>query len=180
MLSIAGPHEQLLVGRDAHNSVVSGLILSGVQPIWVEPQWDPDLKLAHPPAPEAYAAAFEQYPDVCVTSVHKMGAGLEQGSVFHQQGDLVDPAVLQARADLLGTTSPSVLIYAGLDGWRRHMVERGHELISAALDLAQRTRAQIEDIDGLHVYGEEFTGSGRAFDRDPLQIAIDTTGLGVR
>jgi hypothetical protein len=60
------------------------------------------------------------------------------------------------------------------------MVERGHELISAALDLAQRTRAQIEDIDGLHVYGEEFTGSGRAFDRDPLQIAIDTTGLGVR
>jgi arginine/lysine/ornithine decarboxylase len=109
-----------------------------------------------------------------------MGAGLEQGSVFHQQGGLVDPTVLKACADLLGTTSPSVLIYAGLDGWRRHMVERGHELISAALDLAQRTRAQIEDIDGLHVYGEEFTGSGRAFDRDPLQIAIDTTGLGVR
>lgn len=31
MLSIAGPHEQLLIGRDAHKSVVSGLILSGVQ-----------------------------------------------------------------------------------------------------------------------------------------------------
>jgi arginine/lysine/ornithine decarboxylase len=237
MLSIAGPHEQLLIGRDAHKSVVSGLILSGVQPIWVEPQWDPDLKLAHPPAPAAYAAAFEQYPDargalvtsptpygtcadlsalvrvchhrgrplivdeawgahlpfhpdlpawamdagadVCVTSVHKMGAGLEQGSVFHQQGGLVDPTVLKACADLLGTTSPSVLIYAGLDGWRRHMVERGHELISAALDLAQRTRVQIEDIDGLHVYGEDLTGPGRAFDRDPLQTAIDTTGLGV-
>jgi arginine/lysine/ornithine decarboxylase len=44
--------------------------------------------------------------DVCVTSVHKMGAGLEQSSAFHLQGDLVDPAVLQARADLLGTTSP--------------------------------------------------------------------------
>lgn len=32
MLSVAGPHEKLLVGRDAHKSVVSGLILSGIQP----------------------------------------------------------------------------------------------------------------------------------------------------
>lgn len=237
MLSVAGGHEKLLVGRDAHKSVVSGLILSGARPIWVEPQWDPDLRLAHPPASEAYAAAFEQHPDargalvtsptpygtcadlaalaqvchergrplivdeawgahlpfhpdlppwamdagadVSLTSVHKMGSGLEQGSVLHQQGELVDPAVLKARADLLGTTSPSVLIYAGLDGWRRQMVEHGHELMSAALDLAHRTRAQLEDIDGLHVYGDEFTGPGRAFDRDPLQIVIDTTGLGV-
>jgi arginine decarboxylase len=237
MLSVVGPHEKLLVSRDAHKSVVSGLILSGARPVWVEPQWDPELHLAHPPAPEAYAAAFEQHPDargaliisptpygtcadlaaiarvchergralivdeawgahlpfhpdlpagamdagadVCVTSVHKMGSGLEQGSVLHQQGELVDPAVLKACADLFGTTSPSVLIYAGLDGWRRQMVQHGHELMSAALDLAHWTRAQIEDIEGLHVHGEEFTGSGRAFDRDPLHLVIDTTGLGV-
>lgn len=237
MLSVAGPHEKLLVGRDAHKSVVSGLILSGARPIWVQPQWDPDLCLAHPPVPQAYAAAFEQHPDargalvtsptpygtcadlaaltrvchehgrplivdeawgahlpfhpdlpvwgmnagadVCVTSVHKMGSGLEQGSVVHQGGELVDPAVLQTRADLLNTTSPSVLICAGLDGWRRQMVQYGHELISTALDLAHRTRARIEDIDGLHVHGAEFTGPGRAFDRDPLHLVIDTTGLDV-
>jgi len=237
MLSVAGPHEKLLVGRDAHKSVVSGLILSGARPIWVQPQWDPDLHLAHPPAPQAYAAAFEQHPDargalvtsptpygtcadlaaltrIChergrplivdeawgahlpfhpdlpvwgmnvgadvgITSVHKMGSGLQQGSVFHQQGELVAPAVLQAHTDLLGTTSPSVLIYAGLDGWRRQMVQHGHELISAALDLAHRTRAQIEDLDGLHVPDAEFTGPGRAFDRDPLHLVIDTTGLNV-
>lgn len=117
--------------------------------------------------------------DVGLTSVHKMGSGLQQGSVVHQRGKLVDPAVLQTRADLLSTTSPSVLIYAGLDGWRRQMVQHGHELISAALDLAHRTRARIEDIDGLHVHGEEFTGPGHAFDRDPLHLVIDTTGLGV-
>jgi arginine decarboxylase len=237
MLSVAGPREKLLVSRDAHKSVVSGLILSGVRPIWVEPQWDLDLRLAHPPAPEAYAAAFQQHPDaqgalvtsptpygtcadlvaitqvchdwarpvivdeawgahlpfhpdlpawamdagadVCVTSAHKMGSGLEQGAVLHHQGELVDRAVLKARADLLGTTSPSVLIYAGLDGWRRQMAQHGRELMSAALDLAHQTRAQIEDIDGLHVLGDEFIGPGRAFDWDPLQIVVDTTGLGV-
>ncbi|MFI6514210.1 aminotransferase class I/II-fold pyridoxal phosphate-dependent enzyme [Spirillospora sp. NPDC050679] len=237
MLSVAGPGEKLLVGRDAHKSVVSGLILSGVRPVWVEPNWDPDLHLAHPPSPEAFERAWEAHPDargalvtsptpygtcadlaaiarvchergrplivdeawgahlpfhpdlpawamdagadVCVTSVHKMGAGLEQGSVFHQQGDLVDPKVLKAREDLLGTTSPSVLIYAGLDGWRRQMVEHGRELLQGALDLAAEVRAGIEGIDGLHVHGKEFLGPGRAFDLDPLQVIIDVTGLGV-
>jgi arginine/lysine/ornithine decarboxylase len=116
MLSVAGPHEKLLVGRDAHKSVVAGLILAGIRPIWVEPQWDPKPRLAHPPSAQAYERCFAEHPDargalvtsptpygpfhpelptwamdagadVCVTSVHKMGSGLEQSSVFHQQGD---------------------------------------------------------------------------------------------
>jgi len=237
MLSVAGPGEKLLVGRDAHKSVISGLILSGVRPIWVEPQWDPDLHLAHPPSAESYARRFQQHPDargalvtsptpygtcanltaiaelchgrarplivdeawgahlpfhpdlptwamdagadVCVTSVHKMGSGLEQGSVFHQQGELVDPAVLKAREDLLGTTSPSVLLYAGLDGWRRQMVEHGHDLLQAALELAGDLRQDVERIPGMHVDHDEFLGPDRAFDLDPLQVIIDIAELGV-
>lgn len=236
MLAVAGPHEKLLVGRDAHKSVVAGLILAGIRPIWVDPQWDPDLHLAHPPAPETYEAAFAEHPDargalvtsptpygtcadltavteichrrgvpvivdeawgahlpfhsglpqwamdagadVCVTSVHKMGSGLEQGSVFHLQGDRITPETLSSRADLLGTTSPSVLVYAGLDGWRRQMVEYGHELFEGAIGLARRVRAEIEGIDGLRVNSrEEFCGEGRAFDLDPLQIFVDLAGV---
>jgi arginine/lysine/ornithine decarboxylase len=235
MLSVAGPHEKLLVGRDAHKSVISGLILAGIRPVWVDPQWDPDLHLAHPPAPEAFRSAFEEHPDargalvtsptpygtcadigaiaalchergvplvvdeawgahlpfhpdlptwamdagadVCVTSVHKMGAGLEQGSVFHLQGDLVSPQTLAARADLLGTTSPSVLLYAALDGWRRQMVEQGRELLDDALSRARRVRAAIEDIEGLHVNDrDDFCGGARAFDMDPFQIFVDLGG----
>ncbi|RFS87224.1 ornithine decarboxylase [Actinomadura spongiicola] len=236
MLSVAGPGEKLVVGRDAHKSVVSGLILSGVRPIWVEPQWDGHRHLAHPPSPEAFAARLDEHPDargalvtsptpygtcahlsaiaavchergkplivdeawgahlpfhpdlptwamdsgadVCVTSVHKMGAGLEQGSVFHQQGDLVDPSVLKAREDLLGTTSPSVLIYAGLDGWRRQMVEHGHELLQDALDLAADVRAEISALGYTVQERTEFTGPGRAYDLDPLPIVIDIADLG--
>ncbi|MEU9099954.1 ornithine decarboxylase [Streptomyces sp. NPDC048361] len=237
MLSVAGPHEKLLVGRDAHKSVVSGLILSGIEPVWVEPQWDAERHLAHPPSAEAFAAAFREHPDargvlvtsptpygtcsdlgaiaevchalgkpvivdeawgahlpfhadlptwamdagadVCVTSVHKMGSGLEQGSVFHLQGDLVKPEVLKSREDLLGTTSPSVLIYAALDGWRRQMVEHGKTLYDDALALAQDVRSQISAIDGLHVHGrDDFCGPGRSADMDPLQIIIDIAALG--
>jgi arginine/lysine/ornithine decarboxylase len=39
--------------------------------------------------------------DVCVVSVHKMGTGFDQGSVFHLQGSLVDPDQLSACADML-------------------------------------------------------------------------------
>ncbi|MFM9370397.1 aminotransferase class I/II-fold pyridoxal phosphate-dependent enzyme [Streptomyces sp. Da 82-17] len=237
MLAVAGPYEKLLVGRDVHKSVVSGLILSGIRPVWVDPQWDARLHLAHPPAAAAFAEAFAAHPDargalvtsptpygacadlaaiaevchergrplivdeawgahlpfhpalptwamdagadVCVTSVHKMGSGLEQGSVFHLQGDLLAPEVLRNREDLLGTTSPSVLLYAAMDGWRRQMVERGGELYDDALALAASVRAEIDAIDGMRVHGrEDFCGPGLAADLDPLQIIVDVSELG--
>ncbi|GAA0488612.1 ornithine decarboxylase [Streptomyces sp. NPDC046215] len=236
MLSVAGPHEKLLIGRDAHKSVAAGLIFSGVRPVWVDPQWDPGLHLAHPPSPETFEAEFERHPDamgalvtsptpygtcadltalaevchrrgkplivdeawgahlpfhpglpkwamdagadVCVTSVHKMGSGLEQGSVFHLQGDRVDARKLKACADLLGTTSPSVLLYAALDGWRRQMAEHGRALYDRALALAEDVRHRIEAIDGMHVHGRaDFCAPGRAVDLDPLQIIIDISPL---
>ncbi|MFJ6940620.1 aminotransferase class I/II-fold pyridoxal phosphate-dependent enzyme [Streptomyces sp. NPDC101132] len=232
MLSVAGPHEELLVGRDAHKSVVSGLILCGIRPVWVEPQWDAERHLAHPPSADAFEAAFDAHPDargalvttptpygtcsdlaaiaelchrrgkplivdeawgahlpfhpdlptwamdagadVCVTSVHKMGSGLEQSSVFHLQGDLVAPEVLKSREDLLGTTSPSVLVYAALDGWRRQMAEHGKDLYDHALALAADVRDRIAGIDGIRVHGrEDFCGPGLANDLDPLQITAD-------
>ncbi|WP_030572469.1 aminotransferase class I/II-fold pyridoxal phosphate-dependent enzyme [Streptomyces aureocirculatus] len=238
MLSVAGPHTKLLVGRDAHKSVVSGLVLSGIHPVWVEPRWDAERHLAHAPAAEDYEAAFRAHPDakgalitsptpygscadlegvarvchsrsvplvvdeawgahlpfhpdlpkwamdagadVCVTSIHKMGSGLEQGSVFHLQGDLIEPHVLESRADLLGTTSPSVLLYAGLDGWRRQMALRGEQLLGRALDHAHEVRAAIEAIDGLHVNGrDDFCGPGLADDFDPLPVVIEVAGLGI-
>ncbi|KOV72329.1 ornithine decarboxylase [Streptomyces sp. AS58] len=237
MLVVTCPGHRLLVGRDAHKSVIAGLILSGVEPVWVEPQWDADRHIAHPPSPDAYEQAFLRHPDadgalvtsptpygtaadltaianvchrrgkplivdeawgahlpfhdelpswamdtdadLCVTSIHKMGSGLEQGSVFHLQGDLIDPAELASRADLLGTTSPNVLLYAGIDAWRRQMVQHGAELLGRALDLAVRTRAAIETIDGFHVNdAADFCGPRLAADFDPLPVVIDISDLG--
>jgi lysine decarboxylase len=238
MLAVAGPHEKLLIGRDAHKSVASGLILSGIEPVWVEPRWDAERHIAHPPSATEFERAFDAHPDakgvlitsptpygacadlrsvaevchrrgvplvvdevwgahlpfhpdlpswamdagadICVTSIHKMGSGLEQGSVFHLGGDLVPPALLKMRADLLGSTSPSVLIYAGLDGWRRQMALRGQEVMGGALKLAAEVRSEIEAIDGMHVNDrDDLCGPGLADDFDPLPVVIDVTGLGV-
>lgn len=237
MLAVAGGKGDLLVGRDAHKSVVAGLVFSGVQPRWVTPRWDTRLHLSHAPSPESFEEAWQKYPDaagalvvsptpygtaadlsaiaevchargkplivdeawgahlpfheglptwamdagadVCVVSVHKMGAGFEQGSVFHVQGDLVDPSHLSACADLLMTTSPNVLIYAAMDGWRRQMVQHGHDLLGAALRLSDRVRAQVQELPGLHVLEEELLRAEASHDLDRLQVLISVGDLGI-
>jgi arginine/lysine/ornithine decarboxylase len=238
MLAVAGPHEKLIVARHAHKSVISGLILSGVSPVWVHPRWDGERHLSHPPGPDAVRRAFEAEPeakgmllvtptdygtcgdiaaiaevchefdrplivdeawgaqlpfhddlppwamnadaDLCVTSVHKTGTAVEQSSVFHLQGDRVDPSVLKAREDLLGTTSASSLVYATLDGWRRQMVEQGEKLLTASLALAHRVRDEIDGLPGLRVMGErEFTGPDLAASLDPHKIVVDLAELGI-
>jgi arginine decarboxylase len=40
IITVAAPSERLLVSRNAHKSVVAGLITSGVHPVWVHPRWD--------------------------------------------------------------------------------------------------------------------------------------------
>jgi arginine decarboxylase len=40
IIIVAAPSERLLLSRNAHKSVVAGLIISGVHPVWVHPRWD--------------------------------------------------------------------------------------------------------------------------------------------
>ncbi|MFI6043781.1 aminotransferase class I/II-fold pyridoxal phosphate-dependent enzyme [Nocardia sp. NPDC051321] len=122
--------------------------------------------------------AMDAGADVCVVSVHKMGAGFEQGSVFHAQGDLVDVARLSACADLLMTTSPNVLLYAAIDGWRRQMVEHGHELLSAALKLADRARSDLARIPDIAVMDDELLGVEASHDLDRMQVLMDVSATG--
>lgn len=236
-LAVAGRHGRILVGRDAHKSVVSGLVLSGLQPVWVHPRYDSRQHIAHPPSPQDVQRALERDSDVagvlitsptpygtcaditaiarlchdrglpllvdeawgahlpfherlptwamnagadlCVVSIHKMGAGLEQGSVFHLQGDRIDPAHLNACADMLATTSPNVLLYAAMDGWRRQMVEHGHDLLSDTLELAEQVRQRIAELPGLRVLRDELIGAEASHELDPLKIIMDVAELGV-
>jgi arginine decarboxylase len=237
ILAVTRGEGELLIGRDSHKSVTSGLVLSGLQPRWISPSWDTDLHLAHPPSPAAVEAMWQRYPDagaalivspspygtcadleaiveichsrgkplivdeawgahlpfhedlptwamsagadICVASVHKMGMGFEQGSVYHLQGNLVDPVRLSQCADVLATTSSNILLYAGMDGWRRQMVEHGHELLTRTLDLTRRVRTDIDDLPGLHVLEQELLGEQASHELDIMHVLIDVSQLGV-
>jgi arginine/lysine/ornithine decarboxylase len=144
------------------------------KPLIVDEAWG-----AHLPFHEELPTwAMDAGADVCVVSVHKMGAGFEQGSVFHLQGDLVDQDRLSACADLLMTTSPNVMVYAAMDGWRRQMVERGHEMLGGAIDLAGKLRDELELIPDLQVLDDELIGVEASHDLDCLQVLMDLSSTG--
>ena len=144
------------------------------KPLIVDEAWG-----AHLPFHEHLPTwAMDAGADVCVVSVHKMGAGFEQGSVFHVQGDLIDRHRLSACADLLMTTSPNVMVYAALDGWRRQMVEHGRQLLGDALELARGVRDDIELIPDVEVLDDELLGVEASHDLDRLQVLIDVSATG--
>jgi arginine/lysine/ornithine decarboxylase len=237
MLAVAGPGEKLLLSRNAHKSVMAGVIINGTEPVWVHPQFDDERHLAHPPEPDDVRRALAAHPDakgmllvtptdwgtcadirgvagVChaagkvlivdeawgahlpwhddlptwgmnadadlvVTSVHKMGAAVEQSSVFHLQGGRVDASALKQREDLLATTSATSLVYGSLDGWRRHMVERGRELLETAIRRAESVREDVDALGGISLMGRDVVEEGRVFEVDPLVLTMDVRELGI-
>jgi arginine decarboxylase len=57
-LSALRPGERVLVQRNAHKSVIAGLVQVGAHPIWLDPQWDTRFGVAHGVDVESVDRAF--------------------------------------------------------------------------------------------------------------------------
>jgi arginine/lysine/ornithine decarboxylase len=71
ILSVCDPGDKILVPRNAHKSVISGIILSGAEPVYLMPKIDEDLDLILNLTPEQVEEGLRQHPDakaVLVTS----------------------------------------------------------------------------------------------------------------
>ena len=55
--------DKIILPRNVHSSVISGLILSGAIPIFINPEYDEDLDIAYSITPEALKAALAKHPD---------------------------------------------------------------------------------------------------------------------
>ncbi len=63
ILATCGTGDKIILPRNVHSSAIAGLILSGAIPIFVNPEYDPVLDIAHSITPNAVQAALEQHPD---------------------------------------------------------------------------------------------------------------------
>ena len=61
-LSLGAPGDEVVVSRTLHRSVLLGLVLAGLEPVWVTPEVDPATGLAAGYAPERVAAALTEHP----------------------------------------------------------------------------------------------------------------------
>src|SRR5207237_1323364 len=63
ILSVAAAGETVLVGRNAHKSIIAGLILAKVRPIFLEPEKDKNWDIEHAVAVETVRRALARRPN---------------------------------------------------------------------------------------------------------------------
>jgi arginine decarboxylase len=62
--AVARPGEKLLVARNVHKSVISGLIVGGIEPVFLQPEFDDELDLTHGISTESVRLALDDHPDL--------------------------------------------------------------------------------------------------------------------
>jgi len=64
MMAALNPGDKLAVPRNAHKSMLGGLVMSGVEPIYMQPVIDEALHMDHCVTPEIVAETLEKHPEV--------------------------------------------------------------------------------------------------------------------
>ncbi|MHC5612872.1 MAG: aminotransferase class I/II-fold pyridoxal phosphate-dependent enzyme [Nostoc sp.] len=63
ILATCGTGDKIILPRNVHSSAIAGLILSGAIPIFLNPEYDPVLDIAHSITPNAVESALQEHPD---------------------------------------------------------------------------------------------------------------------
>lgn len=64
VMTLAGEGQKIGIARDCHVSVIGGLYLSGAEPIYIVPPFDPDRGVLVPPSPSEVTRFLDKHPDV--------------------------------------------------------------------------------------------------------------------
>ncbi|BAY86200.1 Orn/Lys/Arg decarboxylase [Calothrix parasitica NIES-267] len=63
ILATCNNNDKIILPRNIHSSVISGLILSGAIPIFINPEYDTNLNIAHSITVESLSKALRKHPD---------------------------------------------------------------------------------------------------------------------
>jgi arginine decarboxylase len=132
-LAMGQPDQEVIITRTLHRSLLLGLVMAGLRPVWVRPEIDPGTGLPGAVAVQTVKDALAAHPDAC-------GVILGDPSYIGTTGDLAGHAraaheagvpliVDQAWAAYLGfhPDLPAHAIAAGADG----MVTSAHKTLPA-------------------------------------------------
>lgn len=93
--AICRPGDSLIVGRDCHRSVIGGMMLAGVRPVYILPEYSPDFGITTGVSPQSVEAAMLAEPDavgVLITRPNYYGvcSDLEKiAEMVHSRGKLL-------------------------------------------------------------------------------------------
>ncbi|NJK38359.1 MAG: aminotransferase class V-fold PLP-dependent enzyme [Oscillatoriales cyanobacterium RM2_1_1] len=189
-----GHGQKIIVPRNAHQSVISGLVLSGAIAIFVTPDYDPDWDLVGPVSPESIAQALEVHPDaraVLIVSPTYQGICSDVGAIgqiVHQYNipllvdeahgphfgfhpDLPDSAlswgadlVVQSTHKVLGAMTQAAMVHVQGDRINRQSLSR-------ALQLVQSTSPSYLLLASLDAARQQMATQGKVLLARTLQLA---------
>jgi arginine decarboxylase len=194
VLATCAPGDKLILPRNVHRSAIAALILSGAIPVFVEPEYDVAIDMAHSVTPAAVAAALQQHPDakavlmVCPTYYGVCGDVKTIAEIAHTHGIplLVDEAhaphfafhpdlplpALAAGADLVVQSIHKVLsalTQAAMLHVQGSVVDP--DRISRALELVQSTSPSYLLLASLDAARQQMTIHGKALLSQTLALA---------
>lgn len=193
ILATCGPGEKIIVPRNAHRSVIAGLVLSGAMPIFVAPEYSPELGLALGVKAEAIAATLAHHPTtraVLLVSPTYHGICSDVGAIAalaHHHGipllideahgphfafhpNLPTPAlalgadlVVQSTHKVLGALSQAAMLHT-----RGNRIDRSR--LQAALQLTQSTSPNSLLLASLDAARHQMATEGKALLSDTLAL----------
>ncbi len=116
--------------------------------------------------------------DMAAVSMHKSGGSLTQSSLLLIGPNMNEGHVRQI-INLTQTTSGSYLLMSSLDISRRNLVQRGRQVFSKVIQMADYAREEINAIGGYYAFGRELINGNSIFDFDPTKLSIHTRAIGL-
>lgn len=194
ILAICKPNDKIILPRNCHQSAISGLILSGAIPIFINPEYNREYDLAYNITPEAVKIALESHSDakaVFMVSPTYQGIcgdiqGIAQITHKYRIPLIVDeahsphfcfhpdlpPSGLSLGADLVIQSTHKILgamTQASMLHLKGHRVDR--DLLSKALQLVQTTSPSYLLLGSLDGAREQMATQGKELMEKTLNIA---------
>lgn len=63
IMSVVSDGDKIIIPRNVHKSITAGIILSGAIPVYMQPELDKNVGIAHGVAPETVEATLKNHPD---------------------------------------------------------------------------------------------------------------------
>jgi arginine decarboxylase len=196
ILATCGPGEKIVVPRNAHRSVIAGLVLAGAMPVFVAPQYSAELGLALGLEAATVAGALDRHPDsraVLLVSPTYHGICSEVGAIAelaHAHGipllvdeahgphfafhpDLPTPAlaqganlVVQSTHKVLGALSQAAMLHTQGDRIDRRRLQ-------AALQLTQSTSPSALLLASLDAARQQMATAGEPWLGGAIALAVE-------
>lgn len=133
------------------------------------------LKFSDKLPPDAIACGA----DLVAQSTHKTLGSMTQTSMLFLQGNRVEAERVRRTMSLLTSTSPNYLLMASLDIARYQMAKEGKLRVGRALWLSSLVRSEVNGMDGLWCFGQEYMGGPGAKTLDTSKLTVQVSGMGL-